>query len=652
MVERFLIVVVAASDNQAVGVGGDLERRQHVAQSSCDATLGSGKAFCGDVLGAVVDNPNEKIEFRRQFCHRLSDMTATDDYEPAPRQFRQKGNPVCGARARARLQLWQCLGDCQRDLVALVARAAMGQQLASGIEQVAVRRAKAACFGVEDYGFHGTLPRDKQLVELRVVLSRGFSGEWIDKRLHATATDKSVVPAVVVVELKPFDGHRARLERGERFAFDFGFDAAAAERARLRTIGKHQHRRAGFLRRRATGFHEAAKSHFAIRGQSGQQIRQQISHHSCSLTRAAGANNSTAPLLEAFRLLPPGYSTHALADMIKDSSQRALHALSMNHVDLSPPRLPSEPLPDNLRSVQPGGGVCYQVELAWGRCRRWWLNTFRSGYVRRMAALRRGSTAGAPHEILDPRDLKFCRNAVDCEWSDSDDPFRWRSKIGFARWGLAELLLMGWPLLVATIALAVSPWWPVAVVPGVLFLLVVWFFRDPPRRVPSEPGLVVAPADGTVAEVTPIDHDDFIGGPAVRIGIFLSIFNVHINRAPVRSRVIKLHYSPGEFLNALNPESAIRNENLWIGLEEEAAPFRPMIVRQIAGLIARRIVCELRPGEVVERGHKFGMIKLGSRTELIIPAESGLQVLVQSGEKVRGGATAMARYATSLSPDP
>jgi phosphatidylserine decarboxylase len=111
--------------------------------------------------------------------------------------------------------------------------------------------------------------------------------------------------------------------------------------------------------------------------------------------------------------------------------------------------------------------------------------------------------------------------------------------------------------------------------------------------------------------------------------------------------VIRLRYHPGAFLNALDPISAIRNENLWIGLEEEQAPHRRLIVRQIAGLIARRIVCNLRPGEVVPRGHKFGMIKLGSRTELILPIEDHLQVLAQVGQKVHGGVTILARYASN-----
>jgi len=306
-------------------------------------------------------------------------------------------------------------------------------------------------------------------------------------------------------------------------------------------------------------------------------------------------------------------------------------------------RATPEPLPGNITSVQPGGGVCYRVELAWGRFRRWYLRTFRPGYVRRMAAKRQGSDEGAPHEVLDPRDLKYCRNLCTADWEAADDPFRWRERIPFARWGLAELALLSLPLLAATIALTLTFWY-FAPLPGIVCLLVVWFFRDPPRRVPEEAGLIVSPADGTISEVAELDHDEFVGGPAVRIGIFLSIFNVHINRAPARCRVVRLRYSPGSFISAVKPESTLVNENLWIGLEEETPPHRRMVVRQIAGMFARRIVCGLRPGEVVERGHKFGMIKLGSRTELILPRESGLSVEVRAGERVRAGSSVVARY--------
>lgn len=316
----------------------------------------------------------------------------------------------------------------------------------------------------------------------------------------------------------------------------------------------------------------------------------------------------------------------------------------MSTTDVPSKRATPKPLPENFSSVQPGSGVCYRIELAWGRWRRWWLKRFRSAYVQRMAELRHGESEGAPHEILDPRDLKYCRNRCECDWDPQVDPFRGRERLPFARWGLAEVQLMGWPLLAMTVAAAYFFWY-LAPVPGVALCLIVYFFRDPARRVPEEPGLIVSPADGKIAEVTRLDHDEFVGGPAVKIGIFLSIFNVHLNRAPAESRVIELRYSPGEFLNALNPQSVLRNENTYIGLEEEAPPHRRMVVRQISGAIARRIVCNLRPGEVVARGHKFGMIKLGSRTELILSDSDGLKVEVAVGQRVKAGSTVMARYA-------
>jgi len=308
------------------------------------------------------------------------------------------------------------------------------------------------------------------------------------------------------------------------------------------------------------------------------------------------------------------------------------------------PRAEPEPLPENIVSTQPGGGTCYCIEQAWGRFRRWRLKRFRPGYVRRMAALRKGDAAGAPHEILDPRDLKYCRNRCGCYWLPEDHPFRWRGRLPFARWGLAELQIFGWPLAAAIAALACTPYWHLAFLPGAVLCLIAYFFRDPPRRTPEGPGLLVAPADGKVVEIARVEHDAYLGGPAVRIGIFLSIFNVHINRAPSASRVIALRYSPGEFLNALNPESAIRNENTWIGLEEESPPHRRIVVRQISGAIARRIVCDLRPGETLARGQKIGMIKLGSRTELIIPDAENLHIAVSLGDRIRAGATIMAKY--------
>lgn len=301
------------------------------------------------------------------------------------------------------------------------------------------------------------------------------------------------------------------------------------------------------------------------------------------------------------------------------------------------------PLPENVHGVQPGGGLGPDLEGAWGRIRRWRLQTFRPGYVRRLAQLRHGDATGAPHDILDSRDLKYCRNLCTAHWPAPHDRFAWRGKLGIARWGWCELQLAFWPLLALVIAGGCYRWW-LAVPPALVLAWAVSFFRDPQRRVPTQGGLVVSPADGKVVEITRLERDDFIGGPAVRIGIFLSVFNVHVNRAPLACRVIQLDYRPGEFLNALDPASAVRNESMWIGLEEPAPPYRRLVCRQISGAIARRIVCDLRPGEALDRGQKFGMIKFGSRTELILPDEPGLVIEAKPGDKVCGGTSVLARF--------
>jgi phosphatidylserine decarboxylase len=298
-------------------------------------------------------------------------------------------------------------------------------------------------------------------------------------------------------------------------------------------------------------------------------------------------------------------------------------------------------------SVQPGGGLCHGIELAWGHLRRWYLKRFRPAYVARMAALRQGDTTGAPHEILDPRDLKYCSTMCSAYWRLEDDPFAWRDRLPFARWGLAELQIMGWPLAAAFVAILFlcGPWKWLAIAPTVLLALLVYFFRDPLRLVPDDPNAIVSPADGTVVEVTALPRYDFLDGPATRVSIFLSLFNVHVNRAPLASRVVDMHYKPGEFLNAMRPESAERNESMWIGLETLDEPTRRFAVRQVSGLVARRIVCAVCPGRTLTRGQKFGMIKLGSRTELILPPEA--EVLVEVGAKIKAGTDIVARWRAS-----
>lgn len=286
-----------------------------------------------------------------------------------------------------------------------------------------------------------------------------------------------------------------------------------------------------------------------------------------------------------------------------------------------------------------------RIELAWGYWRRWYLKTFRRRYVAQMLAKREGEANPCPHEVLDPRDVKFYRNQGGYYWSVENDPFRWRDRLPFTRAGLAELIILGSSMFVLTVVLAVF-FWPLAIVPALVGMCIVWFFRDPTRSIPEEPGAVVSPADGHIACVEEVD-DEFIGEPAMLIGIFLSIFDVHVNRASMDATVVGLQYRPGKFLNALRPESARENERMEVRLEENSFPHRRFIVRQIAGAIARRIVCWVAPGDSLERGGQFGMIKLGSRTELIIPKEAGLEILVSVGQKVRAGSTVLAKYSSS-----
>ena len=281
------------------------------------------------------------------------------------------------------------------------------------------------------------------------------------------------------------------------------------------------------------------------------------------------------------------------------------------------------------------------MELAWGAIRRSLLRALRPEYVRRMESLRQGHRGALPFDPVDPRDLKYYRNQETYWWADTDDRFRWRDSLPFARAGLAELVVIGSFFLL----LGVAMWWvwlPLAMASWVVFVLVVWFFRDPPRQIPAEHGSVVSPADGKIVQIEEIDDPEL--GPALQFGIFLSIFNVHINRASMAGKVVAVRYRPGKFLNALRPESARENENLDVVFEMHDEAHRRYRVRQITGQFARRIVCWVRPGDVLSRGEQFGMIKLGSRTEVIIPRDPSLKTIAAIGDKVQAGTSLLARY--------
>jgi phosphatidylserine decarboxylase len=308
--------------------------------------------------------------------------------------------------------------------------------------------------------------------------------------------------------------------------------------------------------------------------------------------------------------------------------------------------------PKPITSAQPGGGLCMNLELTWGRCRRAWLRRFRPAYVGRMTSLRQGECPNCPHDIIDPRDLKYYRNVCGYWFRPRDDAFAWRGRLRLARYGLAELVCFGALLalllsLLAALAAAVHPlfWLPGAVCGG-LWLFVISFFRDPERTPPADVDAVVSPADGTVTHIEEVNDPDFPAGRAFRVSIFLSVFNVHVNRAPRPARVAALWYYPGEFLDARHHDCAVRNEQFWTDFVD-ARTGQLVRVKQVAGAIARRIVCWLKEGEELQAGDRYGMIKFGSRTDVLVPAGTQRDVAVKVGDKVRGGRTILFRVAAN-----
>jgi len=172
-----------------------------------------------------------------------------------------------------------------------------------------------------------------------------------------------------------------------------------------------------------------------------------------------------------------------------------------------------------------------------------------------------------------------------------------------------------------------------------LFFFVLYFFRDPERGVPTDEKIIVSAADGLVVDVVEMDEPDFKLGKMKRVAVFLSVFDVHVNRSPVEGAVKKTTYKTGDFLDVRHPDSSIRNECRSWWLETAQGP---VAVRQIAGLVARRIVAWSQEGDTLRRGYRFGMIRFGSRTEVFLPVEC--TILVKPGDRVEGAATPIARW--------
>ena len=209
---------------------------------------------------------------------------------------------------------------------------------------------------------------------------------------------------------------------------------------------------------------------------------------------------------------------------------------------------------------------------------------------------------------------------------------------------LTEAWKFSLPLFIIAVFLYILNWW----IAGSFFLLwgffCLFFFRDPLRALPDNPNEICSPADGKVDTIEILEHPSFTGGKAYKIGIFLSIFDVHLNRVPLPGRVVDRIYTPGRFLSAMNKESSEKNESNLISLDTNAGT---IFVKQIAGVIARRIICYVRKGDEVRHGQKIGLICFGSRTELYIPASANL--IVKKGDRVNAGSSIIGILPDALS---
>ncbi len=184
-------------------------------------------------------------------------------------------------------------------------------------------------------------------------------------------------------------------------------------------------------------------------------------------------------------------------------------------------------------------------------------------------------------------------------------------------------------LIVAVIVFVGTHWISLTAIPVLLAVFFLVFFRDPERDIPIEPGLIVSPGDGKVEEAEWIETT---AGSRFRVSIFLSVFDVHVNRVPISGKVTLMEYREGQFLNAMNPESSILNEQTLIVIEDGQTS---VSFKQIAGLLARRIICDIKTGDVVQRGQRMGMIKFGSRVDVLMPAD--VELRVKPGDRVKGG---------------
>ncbi len=182
----------------------------------------------------------------------------------------------------------------------------------------------------------------------------------------------------------------------------------------------------------------------------------------------------------------------------------------------------------------------------------------------------------------------------------------------------------------------IRPW--LVIIPGILFLFVLFFFRNPERDIPTDELMLVSPADGVVMDVERVFEDQFLNGESIRIRIFLSIFNVHVNRTPMAGNVVFRAYRPGQMIPAFKSNASELNEKNYVGIKNQ---HMSILVTQVTGFIARRIVCWVNKGDKVDQGERYGLIKFGSCTEVYVP--TNVEIMVSPGDKVRGGVSVIGR---------
>jgi phosphatidylserine decarboxylase len=222
-------------------------------------------------------------------------------------------------------------------------------------------------------------------------------------------------------------------------------------------------------------------------------------------------------------------------------------------------------------------------------------------------------------------------------------------RIPLTKYGWPQVVVFPAIVLVVMIVCLLTPLpgWAVVSAEVILTVVLIWvlmFFRDPYRAVSTDKNILLSPADGRVTDIETVEENGFIGGGSLRIGIFLSIFDVHINRAPCNVKVERITYRKGRYKNAMSMDSGRVNESNDLSLVRTEVPNDRLVVRQISGAIARRIVCVAREGQELTGGEKLGMIKFGSRTELYLPAHEGIKCLVGVGDKVKAGLSPLIRY--------